>query len=224
MHGPGSKVNVDYVTLKMTNVEKVADYVSFRFASFRFAHRNDSDYFAFDATVSLKETAGQQHLTVAITTPHFSTGSLLLELRDLRPSPSGRQPRGINDSASCATMAINDTNKTTSGSQNEGSFLMRSLVEMGSKIIKLTNKLNSEKFNGSQQAVRDRDGMSAQLESKPRVAQLESQLRAEQGENKLLKTMLLETLRAHEKDRLTAQETKDKLRGCEKWKRLIPCK
>ena len=209
-HG-STKVNVDHVTLKMTNVEKVADYVSFRFA-----HRND--YFTFDAIVGLtrglKETAGQQHLTVAITTPHFSTGSLLLELRDLRPSPSGRQPRGVNDSASCPTTAINDTYKITTGSQNDGSVLMRSLVEMSSKIVELTNKPN-EKFNDPKQTVRDRDGMSAQLESK---------LRAKQGENKLLKTMLLESLRALEEGRRTAQETKNKLRGVAKWKCLIPCK
>ena len=69
---------------------------------------------------------------------------------------------------------------------------MHSLVEMGPKIVELTNKLK-EKFNDSEQAVRDRDGTITQLESKLRIAELESrirvaeletQLRAAQDENK----------------------------------------
>ena len=70
----------------MANVEKVAvlaDTVSFRFTN---------GYLAFHATVSSKETAEQQHLTLAMTIPsNYSTGSMMLELRDLRPSPSRRQ-------------------------------------------------------------------------------------------------------------------------------------
>ena len=91
-----TKVNVDFTTLKMTNVENVADGVSFRFS-------DSSGYFAFHATMGLKDTAEhwereQQQLTLTMTTPYLSTGSLMLELRDLRPSPGGRQPRGFNDS------------------------------------------------------------------------------------------------------------------------------
>ena len=67
---------------------------------------------------------------------------------------------------------------------------MRSLVEMGPKFVELTDKLN-EKLNGLEQAVRDRDGM---------IAQLESKLRASQDENKLLNRKLMETESAREKD------------------------
>ena len=200
-HG-STKVNVDHTTSKMTNLEKVTDYVSFT---------DGSGYFTFHATVGLREFAEQQQLSLVITNrdPSFSTGSLVLELQDLRPSPSGRQPRGVNDNT---TMVINDANKAPSGFQNAGPFLIRS---PSPKIVELTNK-------PSEPAIRDRldrDGMSAQLETKLQVAQLESQLRAEQDENKLLKTMLLEAERAREKDGLTA---KDKVRGGAKWKCLIP--
>ena len=76
---------------------------------------------------------------------------------------------------------------------------MRSLVEMGPKFVELTDKLN-EKLNGLEQAVRDRDGM---------IAQLESKLRASQDENKLLNRKLMETESAREKDWSTAQETQE---------------
>ena len=48
--------------------------------------------------------------------------------------------------------------------------MMRSLVEMGPKIVELTNKL-TEQLNGLEHAVRDRDGIIAQLESQLRAAQ-----------------------------------------------------
>ena len=197
------KRNIDFTPSKMTNVEKVADYVSFRFTN---------GYYTFHATVSSKETAERQQLILAMTNPSDeSTGSLTLELQDLRPSPDGRQPRGVNDST---TVVMSDTNKIAGGFQDEGSSLMRSLVQMGPKIVELTNKLN-EKFNVSEQAVRDREGMIAQLESKLRVSQLESQLRvaqlesqvrALQDENKLLGTKLLKRERVREKDRFTARD------------------
>jgi hypothetical protein len=83
--------------------------------------------------MSSKETAEQQQLTLVMKDPsNGSTGSLTLELQDLRPSPSGRQPRGVNDST---TVVIGDNNNIAGGSQNEGSSLMRSLVEMGPKIV-----------------------------------------------------------------------------------------
>ena len=62
----------------------------------------------------------------------------MFELQDLRPSPGGRQPRGVSD---CTTVVISDANKIAGGSQNEGSSsLMRSLVEMNPKIVKLTKE------------------------------------------------------------------------------------
>jgi hypothetical protein len=227
------KPNVDITPSTMTNVKNVAGSVSFRFTAYETLY--------FMATTSSKETAERQQLTLDMKdSSNRSTGSLTLELQDLRPSPSERQPRGVNDST---TVVINDENRIAGGSQNEGSSLVRSLVEMSPRIVELTNKLK-EKFNDSEQAVRDQDGMIAQLESKLRVtqleskvtqlesqvtqhdsqlriaqlesqlrvAQLESQLRAAQFENKLLGTKLLEIERAREKDQLTAQEMKDKRR------------
>ena len=88
--------------------------------------------------------------------------------------------------------------------QNEGSSLMRSLDEMRPKIVELTNlKLNlGEKLNISEQAVRDRDGI---------IAQLESSLQAAQDQNESLNTKLLDTETAREKDRSAAQEMQDDL-------------
>ena len=187
-HDGTKKRNINFTPSKMTNVENVADYVSFQFTN---------GYYTFHATVSSKEAAEQQQLTLVMKNPaNDSTGSLTLELQDLRPLPSGRQPRGINNSTA---VVINDTNKIAGGSQNDGPSLMRPLVEMGLKLLELTNKLN-EKLNDLEQAVRDRDAIIAQLQSQLRVAQLESQLRASQDENKLLNTKLLETESAREKD------------------------
>ncbi|KAH9997801.1 hypothetical protein BJV74DRAFT_883394 [Russula compacta] len=88
--------------------------------------------------------------------------------------------------------------------QNEGSSLMRSLDEMRPKIIELTNaKLElSEKHNTLEHAIRDRDGV---------IAQLESSLQAAQGQNELLDTKLRDAEIAREKDRSAAQETQDEL-------------
>jgi myosin protein heavy chain len=88
--------------------------------------------------------------------------------------------------------------------QNEGSSLMRSLDEMRPKIVELTNlKLNlGEKLSISEQAVRDRDGI---------IAQLESSLQAAQDQNESLNTKLLDTETAREKDRSAAQEMQDDL-------------
>ena len=153
------KRNVDFTPSKMTNVENVADYVSFQFTD---------GYYTFHAALNSKETAERQQLTMVMKNPaNNSTGSLTLEQLDLRPSSSGRQPRGANNSG---TVVINDTNKIAGGSQNEGLSLMRSLVEMGPKIVELTNKL-TEQLNGLEHAVRDRDGIIAQLESQLRAAQ-----------------------------------------------------
>ena len=211
------KANVDITPGRMTNVLKVVGSVLFSFTN---------GYYTFHATMNSEETAERQQLILEMKNPaNKSTGSLTLELQDLRPSPSGRQLRAVNDST---TVDISDNNAIAGGSQNEESSLMRSIVEMGLKIVELTNTLN-EKFNGSEQVVRDRDSTIAQLESELRVAQLESQLRiaqlesqlrvaqlesqlqASQFENKLLGTKLLETERAREEDRFLAQETKDKL-------------
>jgi len=88
--------------------------------------------------------------------------------------------------------------------QNEGSSLMRSLDEMRPKIVELTNmKLElSEKLSSAEQAVRDRDGIIAQLESSLQTAQ-------DQTESLITKLVDIETVR--EKDRSAAQETQDDL-------------
>jgi len=88
--------------------------------------------------------------------------------------------------------------------QNEGSSLMRSLDEMRPKMVELTNvKLElSEKLNVSEQAVRDRDGV---------IAQLEASLQAAQDQNESSVTKLLDAEAARERDRSTAQETQDEL-------------
>jgi chromosome segregation ATPase len=88
--------------------------------------------------------------------------------------------------------------------QNEGSSLMRSLDEMRPKIIELTNmKLElSEKLSSLEQAVRDRDGI---------IAQLESSLQTAQDQNESLNAKLVDIETTREKDRSTAQETQDEL-------------
>jgi chromosome segregation ATPase len=88
--------------------------------------------------------------------------------------------------------------------QNEGSSLMRSLDEMRPKIVELTNmKLElSEKLTSLEQAVRDRDGI---------IAQLESSLQTAQDQNELLNAKLLDIETTREKDRSTAQEMQDEL-------------
>ena len=132
------KGNADYPAWKMANVENVADSVSFTFTD---------GYLTFHATVSSKETAEQQHLTLVMTPPSGeSTGSLILEPRDLRPSPSPRQD-GIT-------------------AQFE-SKLRVARLESQIQIAQLESQLRI-----------------AQLESQLRVARLESQLRAAQDENK----------------------------------------
>lgn len=88
--------------------------------------------------------------------------------------------------------------------QNEGSSLMQSLDEMRPKIVELTNlKLElSDKLSSLEQAVRERDGI---------IAQLESSLQSAQDQNESLITKLVEMETAREKDRSTAQETQDEL-------------
>jgi len=88
--------------------------------------------------------------------------------------------------------------------QNEGSSLMRSLDEMRPKIVELTNmKLElSEKLSSLEQAVRDRDGI---------IAQLESSLQTAQDQNESLNAKLVDIETTREKDRSTAQETQDEL-------------
>ena len=88
--------------------------------------------------------------------------------------------------------------------QNEGSSLMHSLDEMRPKIVELTNmKLElSEKLSSLEQAVRDRDGI---------IAQLESSLQTAQDQNESLNTKLVDMETVREKDRSTAQETQDDL-------------
>jgi len=88
--------------------------------------------------------------------------------------------------------------------QNEGSSLMRSLDEMRPKIVELTNmKLElSEKLSSLEQAVRDRDGI---------IAQLESTVQTAQDQNESLNTKVVDIETAREKDRSTAQETQDEL-------------
>jgi myosin protein heavy chain len=88
--------------------------------------------------------------------------------------------------------------------QNESSSLMHSLDEMRPKMVELTNaKLElSEKLNISEQAVRDRDGV---------IAQLETSLQAAQDQNELSVTKLLDVEASRERDRSTAQETQDEL-------------
>ena len=88
--------------------------------------------------------------------------------------------------------------------QNEGSSLMRSLDEMRPKIVELTNmKLElSEKLSSSEQAVRERDGI---------IAQLESSLQTAQDQTESLNTKLVDMETSLEKDRSTAQETQDEL-------------
>lgn len=88
--------------------------------------------------------------------------------------------------------------------QNESSSLMHSLDEMRPKMVELTNvKLElSEKLTISEQAVRDRDGV---------IAQLETSLQAAQDQNESSVTKLLDAEAARERDRSTAQETQDEL-------------
>ena len=88
--------------------------------------------------------------------------------------------------------------------QNESSSLMHSLDEMRPKMVELTNvKLElSEKLNVSKQAVRDRDGV---------IAQLEASLQAAQDQNETSVTKQLDAEAARERDRSTAQETQDEL-------------
>ena len=88
--------------------------------------------------------------------------------------------------------------------QNEGSSLMRSLDEMRPKIVELTNmKLElSEKQSSLEQAVRDRDGI---------IAQLESSLQTAQDQNESLNAKLVDIETTREKDRSAAQETQDEL-------------
>ncbi len=99
-----------------------------------------------------------------------------------------------------------EAERTHQDLQNEGSSLMRSLDEMRPKIVELTNaKLElSEKVNLLEQAVRDRDGV---------IAQLESSLQAAQDQNESLASKLLDSETARERDRSEAQETQDELQG-----------
>jgi FtsZ-binding cell division protein ZapB len=180
--------NIEFTAMKMMNVENVATGVSF----FRFT----TGYYIFQAT--MQETAERQQLTLNMTNlNNVSTGPLKLELQDLGPPPSGRQPRETNNSTA---VVVNDI---VGGFPNEGSSLTRSLVEMGSKMVKITNtRLElSEKLNVLlEQAVRDKDGV---------ISQLESKLQAAQDQIELLNKKLLETKAARERDRMIAQETQD---------------
>jgi chromosome segregation ATPase len=97
-----------------------------------------------------------------------------------------------------------EAERTHQDLQNEGSSLMYSLDEMRPKIVELTNaKLElSEKNNVLEQAVRDRDGV---------IAQLESSLQAAQDQNESLTIKLLDSETVREGDRSSAQETQDEL-------------
>ena len=99
-----------------------------------------------------------------------------------------------------------EAERTHQDLQNEGSSLMRSLDEMRPKIIELTNaKLElSEKNSLLEQAVRDRDGV---------IAQLESSLQAAQDQAESLTSKLLDSETARERDRSSAQESQDELQG-----------
>ena len=184
------KRNADITFSKMANVKNVGNSVSFIF--------NDGHH-TFHASVNLKETTEQQRLTLAFTNPEKkSTGSLTLELQDLGPY---RQLRGVDDDT---TVAVNDTNKIVGHFPNEGSSsLTRSLVEMGSKMVGLTNmRLElSEKLNVLlEEAVQDREGIIAQLESKLRAAEVQIEL---------LNKKLLEIEAARERDGVIAQDTQN---------------
>ena len=197
------KGNVDFTPSKMTNVKNVASSALFSFTT--------TGYYTFNAILNLKETAEQQRLTLAMTNPsNESTGPLALDLQDLGPPPSQWEPRGVKDST---TVVANDTNGIIGSSQNEVSSLVYSLVEMGSKVVKLTSIIRemkvelSEKIDVLEQAVRDRDST---------IAQLESSLEAAQVQNKLLNARLLEPEAAGEKARRAVQEMQEKLqRGYE---------
>ena len=97
-----------------------------------------------------------------------------------------------------------EAERTHQDLQNEGSSLMQSLDEMRPKMVELTNaKLDlSERNNVLEQAVRDRDGV---------IAQLESSLQAAQDQNELLTSKLLDSETARERDRSSAQDTQDEL-------------
>jgi hypothetical protein len=122
------KGNVDFTPSKMTNVKNVASSALFNFTT---------TYYTFHAILNLKETAERQRLTLAMTNPsNESTGPLTLELQDLGPPPSQRQPRGINNRT---TVVTNDTNRIVGSSQNKVSSLMHPLVEKDSKVVELTS-------------------------------------------------------------------------------------
>ena len=142
-HDGTKKRNINFMPSKMTNVENMVDYVLFQFTN---------GYYTFHATVSSKDTMEQQQLTLVMKNPaNDSTRFLTLKLQDLCPSPSGCQLCGINNSMA---VVINDTNKIAGSFQNEGPSLMCPLVEMGLKLLELTNKLN-KKLNDLEQAVWD---------------------------------------------------------------------
>ena len=67
---------------------------------------------------------------------------------------------------------------------------------MSTRVVELTNNKPNEKFNDLEQAVRDRDGVIARLESKLQVTQLESQLRVAQLESQLRIAQLESQLQA----------------------------
>ncbi|KAI9444939.1 hypothetical protein H4582DRAFT_866374 [Lactarius indigo] len=115
-----------------------------------------------------------------------------------------RQLRSSQADLRNAIRRAEEAERTHQDLQNEGSSLMRSLDEMRPKIVELTNaKLElSEKNNLLEQAVRDRDGV---------IAQLESSLQAAQDQNESLASKLLDSETARERDRSSAQETQDEL-------------
>ncbi|KAH9004172.1 hypothetical protein EDB86DRAFT_3072522 [Lactarius hatsudake] len=115
-----------------------------------------------------------------------------------------RQLRSSQADLRNAIRRAEEAERTHQDLQNEGSSLMRSLDEMRPKIVELTNaKLElSEKNNLLEQAVRDRDGV---------IAQLESSLQAAQDQNESLASKLLDSETARERDRSSTQETQDEL-------------
>lgn len=155
------KSNVDATSLSMTNVMNVANRALFNFTP---------GYYTFRAILNLKETAGQQHLTLTMTNPsNESTGPLALELQDLGPPPSQRQPRGINNRT---TVVTNDTDRIVGSSQNKVSSLMHHpLVEKDSKVVEINEHQLEHETDVLKQAVRERDGTIARLESSPQAAQ-----------------------------------------------------
>ena len=132
------KSNVDFTPSIMTNVLNVADIVSFRFTT---------GYYTFHAAINLKETAEQQNLTLAMMNPsNESTGSLMLELQDLRPPASAQHPRRIDDST---TVALQDRDNIIAQLESKLRAAEDQKESLNKKLLEL-------------EAARERDRLTAQ--------------------------------------------------------------